>query len=190
MTRAAERNKYQRAAHRPGERRVSRSQVPELLELSRSDDVEERLIAAKYLCPCHTRGSLPEVWSAIYRMMEDADARVRFAAWHTLEDGGLPPEPEARARLEELYHRERDRKVRRMAEIRLGPILAGRRRQALMAMQRATGRLRGKCDFCGERDLAVERDLDTMIPTDTLPRPALICQRCAGASALRTQRTA
>jgi len=29
-----------------------------------------------------------------------------------------------------------------------------------------------------------------MIPTDTLPRPALICQRCAGASALRTQRTA
>ena len=42
--------------------------------------------------------------------------------------------------------------------------------------------MRGKCDFCGARDVAVERDLETMIPTDTLPRLALICQRCAGAA--------
>jgi hypothetical protein len=27
----------------------------------------------------------------------------------------------------------------------------------------------------------VDRDLETMIPTDDLPRPALICERCAGA---------
>ena len=183
VKRATGRNKHQKAAHRPGELRVSRSQVAELLELSRSDKVEERLIAAKYLCPCYIRGRIPEVWTAIYGMMEDQDARVRFAAWHTLEDGGLPAERDARARLELLFNRENDPKVRRMAEQRLGPVLAERRHQELTSMQFTAGRLRGKCDFCGERDLVVERDLDTMIPTDTLPRPALICQRCASRSA-------
>ena len=42
--------------------------------------------------------------------------------------------------------------------------------------------MRGKCDFCGAREVAVEYDLETMIPTETLPRPALICRRCAGAA--------
>lgn len=190
MARPAAQNRYRRAAHRRGERRIGRAQIPELLELSRSDKVDERLVAAKYLCPCHTRGRIPEVWDAIYRMMQDADVRVRFAAWHTLEDGGLPPEPEARARLEGLYNQERDHKVRRMAEIRLGPVLAERRRQELAAMRFASSPpSRGKCDFCGERDRTVERDLETMIPTGALPRPALICQRCASQSA-PTRRTA
>jgi hypothetical protein len=39
-------------------------------------------------------------------------------------------------------------------------------------------RQRGKCDFCGARDVLVERDLETMIPTGDWPRPALICERC------------
>ena len=95
MPKALGRNKHQKAAHRPGEVKVSRAQVGELLELSCSADADERLTAAKFMCPCHIRGRIPEVWSAIYRLMEDDDRRVRFAAWHTLEDGGLPSEPDA-----------------------------------------------------------------------------------------------
>ena len=39
------RNRYQKAAFKPGERRVSRAQVDELLALSKSDDAEDRLTA-------------------------------------------------------------------------------------------------------------------------------------------------
>jgi len=41
------RNRFQKAAFRPGEARVSRAQVAELMTLARSDDADERLIAAK-----------------------------------------------------------------------------------------------------------------------------------------------
>ena len=178
-------NKHQKAAHRPGEAKVSRAQVGELLQLSCSVDADERLTAAKFMCPCHIRGRIPEVWSAIYRLMEDEDRRVRFAAWHTLEDGGLPGEPEALARLEQLLHQETDPKVRAFARRLIGAALAERDRQEWARMRlsaKPVSSLRGKCDFCGARDLAVDRDLDTMIPTTTLPRPALICRRCAGAA--------
>ena len=113
--------------------------------------------------------------------MEDVDRRVRFAAWHTLEDGGLPSEPAALARLELLLNQETDPKVRVFAKRLIGAALAERDRQEFARMQlasRPASRMRGKCDFCSARDVAVERDLDTMIPTDSLPRPALICQRC------------
>ncbi|MDQ2998882.1 MAG: hypothetical protein M3R61_17765 [Chloroflexota bacterium] len=117
--------------------------------------------------------------------MQDDDRRVRFAAWHTLEDGGLPSEPDALARLELLLNQETDAKVRVFAKRLIGAALAERDRHEFARMQlasRPASRMRGKCDFCSARDVAVERDLDTMIPTDTLPRPALICQRCAGAA--------
>ena len=42
--RAAGRNSYQKAAHRAGERRITRDQADELLALSRSDDAEDRLV--------------------------------------------------------------------------------------------------------------------------------------------------
>ncbi|HEX3408614.1 MAG TPA: hypothetical protein VHS81_15380 [Caulobacteraceae bacterium] len=88
--RTALRNRHQKAAFRPGEARVSRSQVAELLGLARSGDVEERLVAAKYLCPCHVRGRAEPIWQTVLGLMADGDPRVRFAAWHTLEDGGVP----------------------------------------------------------------------------------------------------
>ena len=46
-------NKHQRAAFRPGEERVGREEIRELLRLSESNDSEDRLQAASFLCPCH-----------------------------------------------------------------------------------------------------------------------------------------
>src|SRR5207248_2721971 len=77
-------NRHQKAAHRAGEQRVGREEIEELLERSHSADPEERLTAARYLCPCHVRRRLQPVWDALYRLLEDADVRVRRAAWHTL----------------------------------------------------------------------------------------------------------
>jgi hypothetical protein len=146
------RNSHQRAAHRPGEVRIKRGQVDELLALSGSDSAEDRLIAARFLCPCHVRGRSQEIWNAIVALMADEDPRIRFNAWHTLEDGGVPSEAGVLDQLEGLLARESDPGVRRLAKETIGPLLARRDRQALGQMRRPEPPLRGKCDFCGERD--------------------------------------
>jgi hypothetical protein len=171
-------NKHQKAAHRTGEPRVGPEQIAELLEQSHSRDPEERLVAAQYLCPCHVRRRIEAVWEALYRLLEDEDVRVRRAAWHTLEDGGRPDDPALDAILARVLHTESDPQVQRFARKVAGP-----RKDKELVLARLAGRpqakRRGRCDFCGEIDIPVVRDLETMIPTDDLPRPALICQRCA-----------
>ena len=111
-------NKHQKAAHKEGENRTGAVEIEHLLELSRSDDPIERQEAAKNLCPCHVRTRIEEVWDALYRMMEDPEAKVRWAAWHTLEDGGYP---ENDARMDAILSRaiegEADKAVRGFVEM-------------------------------------------------------------------------
>jgi hypothetical protein len=171
-------NKFQKAAHRPGEQRVDRETIGELLELSRSENAEERETAAKFLCPCHVRRRIEDVWQALYRMLEDSDVRVRRAAWHTLEDGGRPEDPKLDEILERTLKNEIDRTVRNFAEKVSGP----RKDKELAVMRmtpRSTPKRRGKCDFCGKSDVMVELDLDTMIPSGSESRAALVCEKCS-----------
>jgi HEAT repeat protein len=179
--RSALQNRHQKAAFRPGEARVSRAQIAELMTLARSDDVGERLVAAKYLCPCHVRGRTETIWKTVLGLMADPDPRVRFAAWHTLEDGGVPGEDGVLERLETALDGEADAKVRGMAMFVIGPLLAERDRRELGRMRRPEFMRKGRCDFCGERDVAVREDFDTRIPTAGLSRAALICRACAAA---------
>ena len=178
MRKTPGRNKYQKAAHKPGERRVNREQIDELVEMSTSDEPEDRLEAAKYLCPCHVRRRVEPVWTALYRMLEDPDVRVRRAAWHTLEDGGHPDDPVLDAIFERVRQTETDPAILRFIK-QLGGTRQDKDRLAMKLAGRRIVRERGKCDFCGESNRFVERDLETMIPTAGLPRPALICERCA-----------
>lgn len=170
-------NKHQKEAHRVREKQVGREEIQELLEQSHSEDPEERLAAAEYLCPCHVRRRIEAVWEALYRLLEDEDVRVRRAAWHTLEDGGRPDDPTLDTILERTLRQESDPQVRRFAAK-----IAGPRRDKELVLARLAGRpqprQRGRCDFCGESNVFVEKDLETMIPTGDLPRPALICDRC------------
>jgi len=177
------RNRHQKAAFRPGERRVNRAQVAELLTLATSGDADERLVAAKFLCPCHVRGRTEVIWQAVLQLMADADPRVRFAAWHTLEDGGVPGERGVLERLEAVLAGEADPKVRGIAATAIGPLVAERERGELVRMRRPEFLRRGKCDFCGARDAPVREDFETRIPTDGFPRAALICRSCAAAAA-------
>lgn len=175
-------NKHQKAIYKPGERHTSGEEIGELLVLSQSEDVEDRLCAAEHLCPCHVRTRIPAVWEALFRMMEDTDNRVRHQAWHTIEDGGKPSTPEAIATLERICARETDPKVRRFAEFALDKALGPRRARELAELRTAHLRdikPRGKCDFCGATNVPVGRDFETMIPNGDLPRVALICDPCA-----------
>ncbi len=174
-------NKFQKAARRPGEVRVSREEVADLLALSHSADPEDRYTAARFLCPCHVRGRVEEVWEALYRMMEDKDARVRQAAWHTLEDGGLPKDEATLERLGQLHAREADPKVRRFAETIVGEALKLRQRREVQRQEllsRAAHLQRGRCDFCGQAGVPVEPDFETPIAAKGQTRPALICPQC------------
>lgn len=171
-------NRHQKAVYKVGERRAGREQIAELLEKSASDDPGERCEAAENLCPCHVRRRVAAVWEALYRLLEDPDVRVRRAAWHTLEDGGRPDDPALDAILDRALKGETDRRVRNLMHHIVGP-----RRDREIHVLRAQGMLaprqRGKCDFCGAGSVFVERDLSTLIPTDDLPRAALICEHCA-----------
>jgi hypothetical protein len=171
-------NKFQKAAHKVGEQRVDRETINDLLELSRSEKAEERETAAQYLCPCHVRRRIEEVWEALYRMLEDEDARVRRAAWHTLEDGGRPEDPKLDEILERTLKNETDRTVRNFAEKVSGP--RKDKELAIMKMTPRSGpKRRGKCDFCGQSNVFVELDPDTMIPSGSDTRAALVCEKCS-----------
>jgi len=171
-------NKHQKAAHRVREPRVGREQIEELLEQSRSDDPEERLVAAQFLCPCHVRRRIEPVWEALYRLLEDPDVRVRRAAWHTLEDGGRPEDTALDEILDRTLRQDTDPQVLRFARQLAGPRKDRELVTARMAGKPTPGQ-RGRCDFCGETGVEVERDLETMIPTADLPRAAWICAQCA-----------
>jgi hypothetical protein len=176
-------NKHQKAVYKVGERHTSSAEIAELLELACSADAEDRLIAAEHLCPCHVRTRIPAVWEALFRMMADADNRVRQRAWHTIEDGGKPTDAQDVAILERICAAETDPKVRRFAEQTLDKVLGPRKQRELALLKTAhlqPSRQRGKCDFCGQTDVFVEMDLQTMIPNGEFPRAALICARCAG----------
>lgn len=178
-------NRFQKQVYKVGERRTSKEEIAELLELSCSHDPEDRLVAAEHLCPCHVRTRIPVVWEALFRMMQDEDKRVRQQAWHTIEDGGKPTEAESIATLERICAQETDPKVRGFAEQTLDQVLGNRKKKELDALKVAHLREikpRGKCDFCGETNVFVSRDLNTMIPTNGLPRAANVCETCAQTS--------
>lgn len=175
-------NKHQKKVYRVGERRVGKEQVGELLVMTHSQDAEERLAAVELLCPCHVRTRIEEVWEAIYRLMEDPDWRVRRQAWHTIEDGGKPSDPAILTRLNQLRQAEADPKVKKFIEFTwrqtFGTQLEDEERARLWSVGRER-KERGKCDFCGESDVFVTREMNTLIPTDGLHRTAWICERCA-----------
>lgn len=177
-------NKHQKAADKRGERRVGKEQVAELLVMAESEDADDRLVAAENLCPCHVRTRIPAVWEALYRMMEDVDARVRQAAWHTIEDGGKPGDEAGVQLLERLCRDEKDPKIKRFAERTLDKVCGERGRQQtalLWLAARPEAKQRGKCDFCAATNVLVERDLQTLIPSGNDSRPAWVCAECSNA---------
>jgi hypothetical protein len=167
-------NKHQKKAFRKGEPRVSGESIQELLELSRSSAPEDRRFAAEFLCPCHVRRRIGEVWEALFIMLEDPDLKVRKAAFHTLEDGGKPDDPV----LKEIFERasnDPDPKIRSQAQRYLSEDRIQERLADRLATQSEYPE-RGKCDFCGISDTDLRKDFDTEIPDGVNKRLALVCK--------------
>ena len=170
-------NRHQKAWRKPGEERVSREDIGELLRLSESVDPEERILAATYMCPCHVRHRNEEVWQALYRMMEDEDSRVRRRAWHTLEDGGCPTDSAFEPLVRRALDSETDRQVLGFARRFAEPFLENDR-VSVKRLESTAGKQKGKCDFCGKTRVSVVQDYDTEIPAGEMTRAAWICDDC------------
>ena len=169
-------NRFQKAACRPGEVRVSGPEIAQLLEDSRSRQVEKRIQAAEFLCPCHVRRRIDEVWAALFRMLEDDDVRVRRAAWHTLDDGGRPDDPALDEIITRTLSRETDSQVLGFAR-QFSTSRQERQRMMDHVATLPSFRKRGKCDFCGQLNLPVTEKLDVPIESsDGTTRAALICR--------------
>lgn len=178
-------NKYQKAAFRKGDHRSRRDDVARYLELAQSTSPLERLEAAENLCPCHVRTHIDEVWQALYRMMEDPDTKVRRAAWHTLEDGGVPDDDPT---LDAIFDRaianlsdEPDKATRNfITEFALPRVQE--REQVELQRQALSGNkynLQGKCDFCSEANTQVRTDFETeLMLSGGDMRFGSICAKC------------
>lgn len=176
-------NKYQKAAFRPGEHRVRQDEIAYYLSLAYSEEPLERLEAAQNLCPCHVRTSHEDVQQAIYTLMEDADVRVRRAAWHTLEDGGCPVDPQLDIIFEKAVRHEKDKQVRRFVEMFALPRVQEKEQKARLIEERSPFATRGKCDSCGEANQRVKPEYATEINVGrSSQRFARICENCASAA--------
>jgi len=170
-------NKYQKRIFKRGEERISGDEIWRYVELSQSDDAADRLDAAEHLCPCHVRRRIDEVWEALFRMMEDPDAGVRRAAYHTLEDGCKPDDPKLQAIFERAWQTETDRQVLGFLK-KFDGGRAKRERVEMKAAQISKYADRGKCDFCDDTNVSVRTDYDTEIPNGGSRRLALVCEAC------------
>ena len=172
-------NKYQKKAKQKGELRLHRSEIPHYLALAESDDPNDRFQAAANLCPCHVRHPVPEIQTALFRLMEDGDARVRARAWHTLEDGGVPDDP----RMEEIFERARqhetDKTVLNFMKQVENENYEHKEQTMLKIAAQSEYDQTGRCDFCGA-DGGVKTDYDTEIPEVGQMRFALVCEACDG----------
>lgn len=179
MARTKNMNAHQKRAFRPGEKRKRTDEIWHYVDLSKSDDPAERLEAAQNLCPCHVRRRVDEAWDALYRMMEDPDEKVRAAAYHTLEDGGRPDDPQLLAIFDRAWENETSECVLHFLRM----FTKGREERELIELDaKMIGDYPdcGKCDFCGDDNVPVRHDFETEIPGNGGARAAWVCASCDG----------
>mmetsp|Transcript_18904 Transcript_18904/g.34236 ORF Transcript_18904/g.34236 Transcript_18904/m.34236 type:complete len:104 (+) Transcript_18904:445-756(+) len=75
-----------------------------------------RVAALEQICPCKL-GSHDddEIWMKVIQMVDDGDLGVRKQVLHTLCDGSPPRHERAVVEAVEVFNRESDRDLRRMA---------------------------------------------------------------------------
>lgn len=179
MARKRAKNKYQKRHHRRGENRLRGDKIDFYLSMAYSDDPEDRIAAMENLCPCHVRRRIDAVWEALYRGLQDPDINVRKAAWHTLDDGGRPNDPQLQPILEKIAKKETDPKLRQRAIDLIQSTRQLEEKHQELVAQRADY-FRGKCDWCGATDVKVTYDYETEFDgTGGQKRFALMCADCA-----------
>ena len=182
MAKKRAKNKYQKRHHRRGEDRLRGDKIDLYLSMAYSDLPADREAAVENLCPCHVRRRIDAVWEALYRGLQDPNIRVRRAAWHTLDDGGRPNDPQLQPILEKIAKKETDPKLRQRALdlIQSARRLADEHRE--LVAQKADY-FRGKCDWCGDTNVQVTYDYETEFDgTGGQKRFALMCSDCAAVS--------
>ena len=140
-------NKYQKRAKKVGELRLRREDIPHYLALAESDDPADGTkplpICVRAMCGI----PVPEIQTALFKLMEDPDPNVRARAWHTLEDGGVPDDP----RMDEIFERARqnetDKTVLNFMRQVQNENYAHKERTMLKVAAQSEYDQTGRCDF-------------------------------------------
>ena len=182
MARKRAKNKYQKRAQRGGEDRLRGDKIDFYLSMAYSADPEDRIAAMDNLCPCHVRRRIDAVWEALYRGLQDPHIKVRRAAWHTLDDGGRPNDPQLQPILEKIAKKETDPKLRQRALDLIQSAKQVEEKHRELVAQKADY-FRGRCDWCGAAGVKVTYDYETELEgADGQKRFALMCPDCADGS--------
>ena len=107
---------------------LNEKDIQALLDLSHSEDADDRAVAVRDLCPCHIKRHVPAVWDRMIVLAEDPDVHVRSQVFHVLGDGSPHEYHERIVAAYEKMTQDADDKLRRRA-------------RKLMAQYRSTGRI-------------------------------------------------
>ena len=177
MPRKTIKNGFQRRQFRRGERRLRGDEVKHYLTLADSEDSQDRIEAMENLCPCHVRKRIEVVWEALYRGLQDRNLNVRQAAWHTLEDGGRPNDPELDSAMVEIANTETDPKLKQKATKLVEAAKMVEYKKQDLSVQRHHY-FTGKCDWCGNSIAKVCQLYDSELEIGGTARLAQIYADC------------
>lgn len=94
-----------------------------LLAMTKHDLPEIRLKAIQRTCPCRVLDDIKEFWDRIFEMVYDPCPKVRYQVLHNMCDGS-PPEYENKVvEALDIFNRDEDKDVKRMAHKVLGSYL-------------------------------------------------------------------
>ena len=119
-----------RRAHKEQERKsdvlskiASTESIEEILQLTYHEDPEIRVRAAQQLCPCRVQRDNPEFWERIFELCVDPSPKVRFQILHDICDGSPAHYENEVSRALEIFNRDKDEHIKRMAHKALASYL-------------------------------------------------------------------
>lgn len=87
----------------------------EVLSLTFNNSADVRIKALQRLCPCRVGDEYEQFWNRIFQMVQDPCAKIRYQVLHNMCDGSPPSMEEKVKEALEVFNRDEDKDVRRVA---------------------------------------------------------------------------
>lgn len=94
--------------------------IDAIIDLTKHENARVRKTALVEMCPCRVKRDLSEFWARVVEMVDDEDPLVRRQVLHTLCDGSPAHLEYQVAEALQIFNKDKDPQVRRMAHKVLG----------------------------------------------------------------------
>ena len=89
--------------------------IDQLIELTKAENTQVRLKAVKEMCPCHVQTDQPDFWERCFELAQDEDKAIRQQVLHNMCDGSPEGYEDKVIECLEIFNRDSDKDIRRMA---------------------------------------------------------------------------